>query len=191
MIVKRKLYANITNKHSLSAVKSTINHYAKKSSGIHNKTISSTLKKAAKSVYKVTGDNVNGFIVDNSGNRIGNTVYTNVKKKSQKASKNLWSGDLFDKYYITKVGKKHKSIPKTKNNSQSSTTCNDNFLRKLQEKRKFDRMLKRNYQTEIGKDGLVTGKLTKTDGSSRIIMKNQSTFLTDPNFTKGTGFEIN
>ena len=182
MIIKRKLFANITNNNSISAIKSIINQYAKKSSGIANKEISVSLKQAAKSVSSVTGDNVNGFIVDNSGNRIGNTIYTYIKKKPRKSSKNLWQGDLFNNLNLKKIAKKQKSITK----SNKPSTGGNNILEKVRAKNTFNRKLKRNYQSEIGKDGLVTGKLTKTDGSSRVIMKNQGTLLTNPNFTKGT-----
>ena len=44
----------------------------------------------------------------------------------------------------------------------------------------------RNYLQSKDYQLSVDGKLTKTDGSSRIIMKNQGTLLTNPNFTKGT-----
>ena len=188
MIIKRKLFANITNNNSISAIKNIINQYAKKSSGIANKKISMSLKQAAKSVSSVTGDNINGFIVDNSGNRIGNTIYTYIKKKPRKSSKNLWQGDLFNNLNLKKIAKKQKSI--TKSNKPSIGGNNNNILEKVRAKNTFDRKLKRNYQSEIGKDGLVTGKLTKTDGSSRIIMKNQRTLLTNPNFTKGTDLII-
>ena len=190
MIIKRKLFANITSSKLLTPAKEIINVVVKKASGIHNNSIANSSREVAKHVSKVTGDSINGYLVENSGNRIGNTIYTNIKKKPRKSTKSSWYGDLFNE-----VGnnQKPKKVKRNLNNNQEHPTKSkdsNDLARKFLDKKKFNRMRKRASNSTIEKDGTVTGKLVKTDGSSRIIMKGQRTLLTDPKFTEGTGFEI-
>ena len=191
MRLKRKLYANITSSKLLTPAKETINVVVKKASGIHNNSIANSSREAAKHVSKVTGDSINGYLVENSRNRVGNTVFTNIKKKPRKSTKSSWCGELFNE--VGAGNQKPKKVKRNLNNNQEQPTKSkdsNDLARKFLEKKKFDRMRKRASNSTIEKDGTVTGKLVKTDGSSRIIMKGQRTLLTDPKFTKGTGFEI-
>lgn len=164
MIIKRKLYANVTPVKILDPVKINVAKNLHKSTGLKSKKIAKELKRGSEALQDYTGHAKNSFI-DSSG--IGHNTISYARNSRSKGDPGKFTGDLFDDMIdvtggVRKGGKNPKTPP-----AKPSNIGKGSILLKQRDLAAFNRKKDRGSKV-IDVAGEEFKKVVKTNGTSRV-----------------------
>ena len=166
MIIKRKLYANVTLVKILDPVKINVAKNLHEATGLKNKKIAKELKReSAEALQDYTGHAKNSFI-DSSG--IGHNTISYARNSRSKGDPGKFTGDLFDGMIggvtggVRKGGKNPKTPP-----AKPSNIGKGSILLKQRDLAAFNRKKDRGSKV-MDVAGEEFKKVVKTNGASRV-----------------------
>lgn len=164
MIIKRKLFANVTNIGKLNFQKLGFTKNIKSATGLANKKLARSSKKLATEISNITGDTNNSYII---GEHKGVVTYTYPRQSRKMAKSDAIQLDLFPDFPKQQLPPKKKSSSFFDKNKFKNTRYED--IKDLNDKRRwleeFNSHRKRGkYVNQSGEEGI--SKLMKTNGMS-------------------------
>lgn len=178
MIIKRKLFANITNTTKLLRQKIGFTDNIKSATGLANKKIAKNSKQLATEMSNFTGDASNSFVLNNK-NHQGVVSYTYPKKGIRKSKSEATQLELFPEFPKSKPSTISKKSFKNKFNNTKYEDITD-----VNEKRRwlkeFGSHKTRGKLVNQASGQEEIDKIVKTNGMSM----NQRVGLVLPGFNK-------